>query len=45
MHDEMKRGVGDFLPRYSNAELQVLAKMLRDLLAAEKSACESRYGE
>jgi len=36
MHDEMKRGVGEFLCRYSNAELSVLTKMLRDLLATEK---------
>jgi DNA-binding MarR family transcriptional regulator len=36
MHDEMKRGLEDFLSRYSNAELSVLTKMLRDLLATEK---------
>jgi hypothetical protein len=36
MHDEMKRGIGEFLCRYSNAELSVLTKMLRDLLATEK---------
>jgi hypothetical protein len=36
MHDEMKDGVADFLSRYSNAELSVLSKMLRDLLDTEK---------
>jgi DNA-binding MarR family transcriptional regulator len=36
LHDEMKRGVVDFLARYSNAELAVLAKMLNDFLAADK---------
>jgi DNA-binding MarR family transcriptional regulator len=36
LHGEMKRGVVDFLSRYSNAELSVLAKMLGDFLAADK---------
>jgi DNA-binding MarR family transcriptional regulator len=36
MHDEMKRGVAEFLSRYNNAELSVLAKMLRDFLSAQK---------
>ena len=36
LHAEMKRGVVDFLSRYSNAELSVLAKVLNDFLAAEK---------
>ncbi|WP_370066799.1 MarR family winged helix-turn-helix transcriptional regulator [Mycobacterium sp. MAA66] len=36
MHEEMAAGVGDFLSRYSNAELTVLARMLQDLLAAGK---------
>lgn len=36
LHAEMKRGLADFLSRYSNAELAVLAKMLTDFLAAEK---------
>ena len=36
MHDEMKRGVVDFLSRYNNAELSVLTKMLRDFLSAQK---------
>ncbi len=36
MHDEMKRGVVEFLSRYNNAELSVLTKMLRDFLCAEK---------
>jgi DNA-binding MarR family transcriptional regulator len=36
LHVEMKRGVEDFLSRYSKAELAVLAKMLSDFLAAKK---------
>ena len=36
MHDEMKRGVAEFLSRYNNAELSVLTKMLRDFLSAQK---------
>jgi DNA-binding MarR family transcriptional regulator len=36
MHDEMKRGVAEFLARYNNAELSVLTKMLRDFLSADK---------
>jgi len=36
MHQEMAAGVGDFLSRYTNAELAVLARMLQDLLAAGK---------
>ncbi len=34
MHDEMDAGRHDFLSRYTATELSVLAKMLRDLLAA-----------
>ena len=36
MHDEMSRGLADFLKRYSNAELAVLTKVLGDVMAAEK---------
>jgi len=36
MHDEMDRGMREFLQRYSNADLQVLETVLRDLLAARK---------
>jgi DNA-binding MarR family transcriptional regulator len=36
LHVEKECGVADFLSRYSNAELSVLAKMLSDFLAAEK---------
>ena len=36
LHEEMALGMHDFLRRYSIAELQVLAKMLRDLQAATK---------
>lgn len=43
MHDEMKRGLNDFLSRYSKAELSVLEKMLRDLLATKKSRRARRH--
>jgi DNA-binding MarR family transcriptional regulator len=36
LHEEMAHGLHDFLRRYSSAELQVLARMLRDLQAAKK---------
>jgi len=36
LHEEMADGLHDFLLRYSGAELQVLAKVLRDLQAARK---------
>ena len=36
LHIEKKRGVVDFLSRYSNAELSVLARVLVDFLAADK---------
>jgi DNA-binding MarR family transcriptional regulator len=36
MHDEMALGLRDFLTRYTNAELEVVAKVLADLLAAPK---------
>lgn len=36
LHEEMDRGVHDFLQRYSNADLQVVEKVLQDLLASEK---------
>ena len=45
MHDEMKRGLDDFLSRYSNAELSVLTKVLRDLLATEKVGVRITVGE
>jgi hypothetical protein len=36
LHDEMDLGVHDFLQAYGNGDLQVVAKVLRDLLAARK---------
>ena len=36
LHDEMAAGLRDFLLRYPSAELDVLAKVLRDLMAATK---------
>jgi DNA-binding MarR family transcriptional regulator len=45
MHAEMRQGMQDFLSRYSNAELAVLAKVLRDLLGAEKVGVRIAFGE
>jgi DNA-binding MarR family transcriptional regulator len=36
LHNEMAQGLRDFLLRYPNSELEVLVKVLRDLIAAEK---------
>ena len=36
LHDEMALGVHDFLQAYTNADLQVVATMLQDLLSASK---------
>ena len=36
MHEQMALGLRDFLTRYTNSELDVLAKVLSDLLAARK---------
>jgi hypothetical protein len=36
MHAEIRDGLRDFLSHYSNAELAVITKVLRDLLATEK---------
>jgi DNA-binding MarR family transcriptional regulator len=45
MHDEMTQGLHDFLKRYSSAELQVLAKVLRDLAGARKVGVRLEIGE
>src|SRR4051794_31527444 len=45
MHDEMAQGLHDFLQRYTAAELQVLAKMLRDLATAKKVGVRITVGE
>jgi DNA-binding MarR family transcriptional regulator len=45
LHDEIAEGLHDFLKRYSTAELQVLAKMLRDLAAATKVGVRITVGE
>jgi DNA-binding MarR family transcriptional regulator len=34
LHEEMAHGLHDFLQRYTNAELQVVAKVLGDLASA-----------
>ena len=36
MHEEMADGVGEFLRRYDAAELEVIAKVLRDLSTARR---------
>lgn len=36
LHHEMAEGYADFLGRYTNADLEVVARVLRDLLAARK---------
>src|SRR5439155_563560 len=37
LHDEMDAGRHDLLPAYAHAELQVVARVLRDLLAATQA--------
>jgi len=36
LHDEMDRGMNDFLSRYTHAELATVAKILGDLLVTER---------
>ncbi|MBB5162209.1 MarR family transcriptional regulator [Mycobacterium sp. AZCC_0083] len=45
LHEEMADGLHDFLLRYSGAELQVLAMVLRDLQAARKVGVRLVVGE
>jgi len=45
LHTEVKSGVAEFLSRYSNAELSVLAKMLTDVLSAKKVGVRIVPGE
>lgn len=45
LHDEMDRGVREFLQRYSNADLRVLETVLRDLLTARKEGVRIVAGE
>ena len=45
LHDEMDLGRREFLQRYSNADLQVLETVLRDLLAARKEGVRIVAGE
>jgi DNA-binding MarR family transcriptional regulator len=45
LHDEMERGMHDFLQRYSNADLHVLTRVLQDLLAATKNGVRIAPGE
>jgi DNA-binding MarR family transcriptional regulator len=45
LHEEMAHGLHDFLRRYTGAELQVLAKVLRDLLTARKVGLRLEIGE
>lgn len=45
LHDEMNRGYADFLSRYSNAELEVLAKVLSELLHTTRDGVRIVPGE
>jgi DNA-binding MarR family transcriptional regulator len=36
MHDEMNRGLEDFLSRYTRAELETVIKILKDLLRTQR---------
>jgi DNA-binding MarR family transcriptional regulator len=45
LHDEMDRGMRDFLQRYSNADLKVLETVLRDILAARKEGVRIVAGD
>ena len=45
LHDEMAAGLRDFLTRYPKSELEVLAKVLRDLMAAEKVGVRITQGQ
>jgi DNA-binding MarR family transcriptional regulator len=45
LHEEMAHGLHDFLRRYTGAELQVLAKVLRDLLTARKVGVRIMIGD
>ncbi len=45
LHDEMAQGLRDFLQRYSNTDLEVLVKVLRDLMAARKIGVRITAGE
>ena len=45
LHDEMAAGPRDFLMRYPNSELEVLVKVLRDLMGAEKVGVRISPGE
>jgi DNA-binding MarR family transcriptional regulator len=45
LHEEMDLGMREFLQRYSSAELEVLVKVLRDLMAARKVGVRITAGE
>jgi DNA-binding MarR family transcriptional regulator len=45
LHEEMDLGRREFLQRYSNADLQVLETVLRDLLTARKEGVRIVAGE
>jgi DNA-binding MarR family transcriptional regulator len=45
LHEEMAHGLHEFLRRYRGAELQVLARVLRDLMAARKVGVRIEVGE
>ncbi len=45
LHSEMAAGLRDFLLRYPSSELEVLVKVLRDLMAARKVGVRISAGE
>jgi DNA-binding MarR family transcriptional regulator len=45
LHDEMAAGLRDFLMRYPNSELEVLVKVLADMMAAKKVGVRISHGE
>ena len=45
LHEEMAAGLRDFLTRYPNSDLEVLVKVLRDLVAARKVGVRITPGE
>jgi DNA-binding MarR family transcriptional regulator len=45
LHEEMAAGLRDFLMRYPSSELEVLVKVLRDVMAARKIGVRLSPGE
>ena len=45
LHEEMADGMRDFLSRYSNSDLEVLVKVLRDVMNSRKEGVRIAFGE